>query len=179
MQKYIKISNDKIFELKKRFSFDPFKGIFTFNILINKNGKDKKNSKKIAGSIHKSTGYISIRYKYRSYLAHRLAWLFYYGEMPESMIDHIDGNKINNAISNLRLANNIQNQQNIKKSHNDSRTGYLGVTKDKRNRKKSYRAVITINKKTIRLGTFSTAELAHAAYLKAKKELHPFFVKLN
>jgi hypothetical protein len=111
----------------------------------------------------------------KRYYAHRLAWLYEYGEFPEKIIDHIDGNRTNNSIHNLRDVSQALNSQNQKEARIDNGTGYLGVTFDKRPRTAKYRARIGITgcAKRICLGYFETPELAHLAYLDAKRKLHP------
>ncbi len=74
----------------------------------------------IAGCLH-SSGYIFIRVDNKTHKAHRLAFLFMYGYLPDKMVDHIDGNKSNNRFTNLRLVSASINQQNRKK--------VLGATK--------------------------------------------------
>lgn len=109
-------------------------------------------------------GYARIRLKGKFYSAHRLAWLYVYGDMPER-IDHIDGNKLNNAISNLRKCNARQNALNTGVSKVNS-CGVKGIT---RVYKGNYVARVTVNYKQIHIGTFSTIEEAKAArnsYLK-------------
>ena len=63
--------------------------------------------------VHKSTGYKLLKVDYRQYREHRLVWLYVYGTLPK-MLDHIDGNKENNSIENLREATISQNMQNMK-----------------------------------------------------------------
>jgi hypothetical protein len=58
------------------------------------------------------TGYITIRVIYKSYLAHRLAWLYVHGEWPENLIDHINNNRSDNRICNLRKATKTENNRN-------------------------------------------------------------------
>lgn len=132
--------------------------------------KQSRGTKKvgsIAGyfDIH---GYVCVKLHKKQYRAHRLAWFFHYGEMPVDDIDHIDGNKSNNKISNLRLATEQLNQWNHTKPRVTNSTGYLGVSKYRN----KYIASIKANYKSKRLGVFDTSELAHQAYLKAKQILH-------
>ena len=94
--------------------------------------------------------------------AHRLAWYLYYGKMPKNTIDHIDGDKINNKIENLR---DVTIQEN---SFNHTRA--KGYSWDKVNKK--YAAQIKFNYKIIHLGRFATEEEARNAYLEAKKKYH-------
>lgn len=110
------------------------------------------------------------------YLEHRLAWLYMYGEWPTPYIDHIDGDPSNNRISNLRVATAVENQHNRGKESN--RCGractskYLGVYMYARVGR--WVARINANGKRTFLGYFDNEIEAHAAYLDAKKTLHPF-----
>ena len=131
----------------------------------------KKNRAKpgaVAGNI--SHGYCRIKINKKHYGAHRLIWLYHFGVMPENDIDHINGNPADNRLENLRLATRAENKQNLRKPRTDNKSGYLGVSK---NRKK-WIAQIGINGKYHHLGSFDTPELAHEAYLEAKTKLHPF-----
>jgi len=94
----------------------------------------------------------------KRYAAHRLAWLYVYGEWPSSELDHVNGDKLDNRIENLRLATRAENNANTKCR---SKVGLKGVVKV-RNR---YRAGITIDRQFHYIGLFATAEEAHAAYL--------------
>jgi hypothetical protein len=105
-----------------------------------------------------------------SYLAHRLAWLYVYGHMPECHIDHINGIKSDNRIKNLRLATSVENNQNIAKATKASKSGVRGVCYDKRRNK--WFSQITVNYKKISLGRFNTIEEASQKYLDAKKKYH-------
>lgn len=118
-----------------------------------------------------SNGYLRVRLDDVEYLSHRLIWLHFYGEHPAQLIDHIDGNKHNNAIANLRLVDARVNAQNQKRAMSHSATGLLGVTFEKQTCK--YKAAININGKTSKtLGRFTTAEEAHQSYLSAKRMHH-------
>jgi len=68
-----------------------------------------------AGSVDKTNGYIILRINSVNYKAHRIAWIIKYGSIPNNLrIDHIDGNKMNNRIDNLRLGTQRQNSWNRK-----------------------------------------------------------------
>jgi len=106
--------------VQERFIYEPLSGII-YNRNIVKRGKDNK----IAGGINR-TGYIVINISGKLYLAHRIAWLLTYGTLP-TYIDHIDGNKLNNALSNLRETSVEGNTSNAK-CRKDNRLGIKGVT---------------------------------------------------
>jgi hypothetical protein len=129
----------------------------------------KKNANSLAGS-YMSKGYKQIGFKGKMVLAHRLAWFFEYGVFPAFDIDHVNGNKDDNSIINLRECTNAQNSQNETKARINNLTGFLGVIRNG----DRYLSRITLNGKGIRLGLFNTAQEAHEAYLKAKRELHEF-----
>lgn len=125
----------------------------------------------IAGTINK-LGYVVFRIcGGKLHYAHRLAWLYVYGEMPKNGIDHIDGNRSNNAIANLREATQAENCQNLCWRRKDSKWP-IGVGFSKKHNK--WTARISKDKKEHRIGYFSSPELAHQAYLDAKKKLHTF-----
>jgi len=153
--------------LKSVLHYDPESGVFTR--LISNNGFIKINS--IAGTIHPK-GYVIIGINKKYYKAHRLAWFYMHGVWPENQIDHINHNKSDNSIINLRLATNAENTQNKIKPRSDNKCGLLGVSYYKNYG--NYVAQIQVNNKKRLLGYFTTPEEAHEAYLKAKRELHPF-----
>ena len=117
-----------------------------------------------AGCICPATGYRRIRLGgKRKHQAHRIAWLLHYGIDPCPLeIDHIDGNRLNNKLENLRLATRQQNQFNRPKNKNNS-SGYKGVYKHK----DKWRAGIRINGRICWLGVFATPELAAQAWRDA------------
>lgn len=87
-------------------------------------------------------------------------------------MDHINCVRDDNRIENLRAADNAENQGNRRKARSDSSTGVIGATWHQRSKK--FQAMIRAGGKQKYLGLFPTAEEAHQAYLKAKRELHPF-----
>jgi hypothetical protein len=102
------------------------------------------------------------------YLEHRVIWLWVTGEWPLHGIDHIDGVKDNNRWANLRDVSPSVNSQNTKRAKAGSSTGLLGVTR----MGSRFQAKIMTRGKMAYLGTFATGQLAHEAYLAAKRELH-------
>ena len=63
----------------------------------------------------------------KNYYAHRLAWLYVYGEMPSQLVDHIDGDKTNNRITNLRVVSSVENARNAAKKKGCA-SKYRGVS---------------------------------------------------
>lgn len=121
----------------------------------------------LAGTTH-SEGYTTIQVAGRLCFAHRLAWFYVHGEWPSGCIDHIDGDRKNNAITNLRVVNQRTNNQNTRRATKKCKVGLLGVTA----LYGKFRASIGFNGKSIHLGMFDTAEQAHLAYVEKKRELH-------
>lgn len=115
-----------------------------------------------------SAGYLRLRVGGRYHPAHHLVWLIEYGQMPEQQIDHIDGDRCNNRIGNLRQVNAVVNSQNQRKAHRTSSTGLLGASPTH----KSWRAQIKVYGRSVHLGMFNSPEEAHAAYLRAKRLMH-------
>jgi hypothetical protein len=130
-----------------------------------------RNAGHLAGAID-SKGYWRIALWKRHYRAHRLAFLYVKGRLPDGDVDHVDGDRLNNRFSNLREATRVQNLWNTQ-AHKDSRTGVKGVHWHDRANK--YQARIYLNGKTVSLGLFSTVEAASAAYQKASREAHGDF----
>lgn len=154
--------------LKELLAYDAESGVFTWRL----DASTKRKAGSVAGCLA-PTGYVVIRIPGdRLHAAHRLAWLYVHGQMPSEDVDHVDGRKAHNAIRNLRLAPQVLNQQNRKAARVDNKAGLLGVCLDKRTGR--WRAEIKANKVRKFLGRFQTKEEACAAYLSAKRELHPF-----
>lgn len=149
--------------LKEHLFYNENTGLFSW---LTQRGRVKKGE--IAGS-KTSHGYVQIRLLNKIYLAHRLAWLYVYGELPTFLIDHQNRNKLDNKISNLRLATKSQNAQNAK-TPVTNKSGHKGVSWC--NKEKKWRSCIKINQKFISLGYFSEIEKASAAYQQASRELH-------
>lgn len=120
-----------------------------------------------AGHVHKN-GYVKINLDSVIISAHRFAWMIFYGEIPKGQIDHIDRNKGNNRIENLRLVNHQINQQNRGMPSRNNKTGFLGVTK----MHGKFRASIRFGGKQVTIGFFNSPEEASEAYKNAKRVLH-------
>lgn len=99
------------------------------------------------------------------------AWLITYGQWPVEMLDHIDGNRANNVLSNLREATNALNQQNQRRAIVGSKTGVLGVHQAPSGK---FTASIGKDGQQTHLGTFLNLEDARNAYVQAKRRLHEY-----
>lgn len=106
------------------------------------------------------------------YKAHRLAWLYQTGNWPELLVDHINGNGLDNQWCNLRAATYSDNMENQRAAHIGSSTGKLGTHYC--NTRHLYIARIRVKGKHKHLGSFKTSDEAHAAYVAAKREYHAF-----
>lgn len=112
-----------------------------------------------------ANGYISLTVKGPKFLAHRLAWFYIYEVWPKCYIDHIDRCRDNNAIANLREANEYENVHNMKMLCTNT-SGYTGVRK-LGNR---WQARIYFNKKDIYLGCYDTHKEASEVREKYKED---------
>jgi len=147
-------------QLKSVIKYIPVCGLF----LWTGNYPGKRRGTVVCSPTTGKYTYISIYGK--RYPAHRLAWLYTYGEWPPAQIDHVDGEPSNNRLDNLRLATGSENQQNRKIASNNT-SGAKGVTRYG----SRFRATITKAGKTRHLGTFGTLNEAADAY-KAAAEKH-------
>lgn len=135
----------------------------------------KKRGTRAAGSTAGTNtsnrlGYRQICIEGKVYLAHRLAWLYVHGDWPTCLVvDHINGDPSDNRISNIRAVSISDNQQNQRKAHiSNKHSSLLGASASGN----KFRARIRINGNEIHLGSFETAEQAHAAYVEAKRTHH-------
>ena len=151
-------------QLKQLLSYDSISGRFTWLVSLALWIKPGT----IAGKVN-DKGYRSIKIGGRNFLEHRLAWLYVYGEFPDDVVDHIDHDTTNNRIENLRVVSQNGNMHNYIRPNSNNKSGFLGVYKSHGR----YQSGIKVYGITKHLGTFDTAEQAHAAYVAAKRELHP------
>lgn len=153
--------SDFIAFLEENVSYDKDSGVFSW--------KKKRQGVAIGkfGNLEK-TGYVRVKFLNKKYLAHRIAWLMVYKQWPEDQIDHINGNRSDNRISNLRVVDQSGNSQNCQFAQKNNQSGYFGVHASG----KKWRAQIRINKKLKHLGLFDTPELASMAYIEAKRSMH-------
>lgn len=121
---------------------------------------------KVAGSICSTSGYWKIKYKGKKYLEHRIIYEMHYGPIPEGYeIDHINHDRIDNRIENLRLANRSINCHNLSMMKNNT-SGVTGVSYEQKVGK--WRAQIRSKLKYRFLGYFDTFEEAVTARKQAE-----------
>ena len=149
-------------EARRRLDYNPDTGRLTWKLM--------RNSLRIGEEAKclDVSGYVQVNICGTMVKGHRLAWLIHYGEWPSGDIDHINGVRNDNRIWNLRVVTNAINCQNKRTALPKSKTGVLGVV-EVRGR---YQANIHFNRKKRYLGTYDTAEQAHAVYVDAKRLLH-------
>ncbi|CAB4241124.1 HNH nuclease [uncultured Caudovirales phage] len=150
--------------LKELLHYDPLTGIFTWRIYRSPVARVGDT----AGTLD-SHGHRQIGVQRKLYGAHRLAWFYVYGVWPKNDIDHMNRIKDDNRIKNLRDVPTALNCQNAVDARSNSKSKLLGVHR----KRYSFIAQIAVGGKKIHLGSFKTAEDAHAAYIAAKQKLHP------
>lgn len=144
--------------LKEVLSYDPDTGIFVY-----KSGKGGVVKGNVVSGLD-GCGYIKIGIDYKQYRAHRLAWLYVYGKWPSGELDHINHDRQDNRIENLRDVERTDNGRNLSiKSNNTS--GVTGVQWNRQNQ--NWRARVMVDGYTINLGSFDNFDDAVAARLAA------------
>ena len=152
--------------LKAKMHYDRETGVFTW-LDVKINATNVRN--KVAGTIN-GAGYVhmgfSVGGKYYKFSAHRLAWLYEYGEFPSGSLDHINHDKTDNRIINLRIASHRENSRNRSMQSNNT-TGHNGISFRKPRNK--YLAYIKVNYKQKHLGSFENVEDAAKAVKEARE----------
>lgn len=144
--------------LKELLNYDPLTGVFTHAVA---RGPMKAGA---TAGYASPQGYWRLHIDRKKYFAHRLAWFYTHGEFPPLFIDHIDGNKLNNAITNLRAATHSHNMANVKNAQRNNKSGLKGVNSHPSG---WFQASIKKDKVATYLGCFKTPEEAHEAYRRA------------
>lgn len=152
--------------LRHLFDYDPATGAFTRRVQTHHRWKVGQ----VAGTKHRD-GYIQINIDGRIYKSHRLAWLWVHGEWPNGEVDHINGDNSVNRIDNLRVVTGAENKQNQRRGHRGSTSPLLGVSYS--TRRQRWVACIAVHRKFKFLGYHESELLAHEAYVRAKRDLHP------
>lgn len=153
-------------QLKTLLRYDLETGFFTWRA-----SKGRAAAGSIAGSPDKNQ-HILITIDGKRYAAHRLAWLYVTGKWPAGEIDHREGRS--NRWGNLRDVDHNINMQNLRAPmrRKNRSTPHLGVRRAD-NARNPWQATIRVDGKFRSLGSYATPEQAHAAYIDAKRQLHP------
>jgi hypothetical protein len=154
--------------IRARLAYDAATGVFSRLV----DGGRGAKAGDPAGFVSKS-GYITVSVRNRTLYAHRVAWFLTHGEWP-GIIDHINGDRTDNRLVNLRNVDARINAQNVTRPRTSGTSCFLGVTSGRGGK---WRAQIVINGRGKYLGEFSTPELAHASYIAAKAVFHEGFVQ--
>ena len=141
-------------EILKVLDYDKDKGILKWKSDVWFKTKNKKIT------YVSCCGYLVVSINLRRHLVHRLIYFLETDTWPP-MVDHINGDKLDNRFSNLRASDKRRNQQNQYK-HREGKL--VGATYRKSTGK--WRSLIKLNKKSYELGSFNTAEEAHTKYLE-------------
>jgi len=150
-------------ELFSIFHYAPDTGIFT-----RVNPPRGYRSPKKGITTRGNNDYIQLKIEKKIYQAHRLAWLYVYGSFPDVPLDHIDGDRLNNRISNLRRATTKQNNENRKMQSNNT-SGYRGVCWSKR--QKAWKATVRHNGELLYLGYYKDINDAVMIVKNKREEL--------
>lgn len=150
--------------LRMLVCYDPETGLFT---RIKKTCNRVKIGKQ--GGSPNSNGYLQMSIENRLYLISNLAVLYMTGVWPQGVVDHKNTVKTDNRWDNLRDVTPAINSQNLRTPTSKNKSGFLGVSPSHG----KWAATIGINKKKVHLGLFATPELASAAYVAAKRVMHP------
>lgn len=120
-------------------------------------------------------GYKTVRFSGKTYKVHRLVFLWHHGFLPEE-VDHVNMNRSDNRVENLRSASTSQNQAN-RRARSVNASGLKGVTWKPRHQK--WEARIGVNGRLIYIGLFDSPEKAHAAYVEAARRHHGEFARAS
>ena len=149
---------------RELFDYDPLTGVLTRRAYLRGHKVGE-----VVGGVN-SDGYRRVYTGKRSYLVHRVAWLMAHNAWPTNTIDHINGDKLDNRLANLRDVSRQENKENMRGPRADNQSGFLGVYWHKHVQK--FQTSIRTSGKLIHLGYYTTPEEAHQAYLTAKRRLH-------
>jgi hypothetical protein len=155
------LTHSRLLEL---LDYDPASGLLRWRV-----DRFPAKAGDVAGFPGKKLGYLYVGIDHKTYMAHRVIWLWMTGNWPVAEIDHIDRARANNRWANLRQSTRSQNC-----FHREQKIGVTGVRGVSMDRGK-YRARIMKEGKAIALGHFDTVDAAKEAYAAAAKQIHGEF----
>lgn len=145
--------------------FEYINGVLWRKSFYNKNHR-LISKKEVKSVVNHQTGYCVVGVNGKQVRYHRIVWILNYGQIPANLqIDHIDGNRVNNSIENLRLFTNRKNSQNQLRHKNGKLVGCYYCKTSKR-----WKAQVYYNKKIHGLGYYKSEAEAHSVYCKFLKE---------
>lgn len=153
---------------RELFDYCPETGQLSWKVLI----QNRRNP--IATLSH--YGYVVVGVDGRQHKAHRIVWVLHNGSITDDPIDHVNGFKSDNRIENLRSCASKENSRNRNPKTN-SRLGILGIRQQSKRR--CFEARISVNGRSVYLGTFPTIEAAEAAHRVASEKYHGEFSAYN
>jgi len=158
-------------EARRLFDYDPDTGRLIWRVTL----CNRAVSGRVA-STKNDSGYLMVKVQGRAYRQHRVAWLIMTGSWPAEEIDHINGDRSDNRLCNLREATRVQNAQNTARPRN--------ATNDRRGviwhkRAKKWVAQISVDGITRYLGTYSDLEQASQVYQDEAKKLRLDFARID
>lgn len=159
------MNEDILSYMKATYVYDPITG----HLFSRRNGRLNR-----VGHVS-SRGYEHTTVIHRKFVVHRIAWFLTYGNWPPRNldIDHINGNKLDNRIANLRLVTRSENQQNRRKTSSRKQNRLIGAYLIKKLKSKPWRSAIKVNGVLTELGYFATEQEAHDCYMQHKRTYHP------
>lgn len=161
----MKITQARLHEL---LNYDPETGVFTWK--VNRRGTARAGT--VAGTPH-NAGYLTIRVDRTPYLAHRLAWVYVHGDLPDDLeVDHKNLIKTDNRIDNLRAVTHALNMINTP-SRRTSTTGIKNVSFHKHTG--TWRVTMPVHGKRRDIGYFRDIELAEFVAYEAREFYHGEF----
>jgi len=168
-------------DLRKMLDYDPDSGLFVWRTrgadTFSAGARGVEHTARIwnaafagrpAMTAHDGRGYLRGKLAGRNHKAHRVAWAMHYGEWPDGEIDHINHDKTDNRIANLRVVSRQENAKNKPRQSNNT-SGAVGVSFVAQSGK--WQALVKIGSRNKYLGLFATFEEALAARKSAEREL--------
>lgn len=165
------VNDMSIDDLKTLIAYDQDTGLLTWRVSVG-----PRSPGDVAGSKN-GQGYLQVWVMGKRYQGHRIAFAMHHGRWPDGSVDHINHDRLDNRIVNLREATEAENKRNSL-LRSDNTSGFKGVCEN-RKRINKWQASIKVNKKLIFLGNYPTPELAAIAYDRAAIRHHGEFACTN